>query len=87
MYNIGNRLFAECSALCRVLFVGHLAKQSLSSVALEEITLSATTMFTERETLGIDRHSAKQSMPSATRSAKLNSRQRAVSSRLLADER
>jgi hypothetical protein len=51
-------------ALCRVLFVRHSAKTSLSTAALGKITLSITTMFTESRTLDIDRHSVKKSLSS-----------------------
>jgi hypothetical protein len=47
-------LFAEGSALCRVLFVGDSAKNSLPSVALDKVTLSVTTTFIESSTLGKD---------------------------------
>jgi hypothetical protein len=53
------RLFAECLRLCRVFFVGHSAKKSLSSVALDTVLLSITTTFNESITLDIDRHSAR----------------------------
>jgi hypothetical protein len=52
------------SALCRLFFIGHSAKTSLPIVALGKVTLSVTTTFTESRTLGIDRHSAKRSLPS-----------------------
>jgi hypothetical protein len=39
-------------------------------------------MFTKRETLGINRHSAKPTLPSVKRSAKHDYRQRTVSNRL-----
>jgi hypothetical protein len=47
----GNRLFVECSAIYRVLFVGHSAKNSLSSAALDKVLLSVTTTFIESRTL------------------------------------
>jgi hypothetical protein len=46
-------------ALCRVLFVGHSAKTSLSSAALGKVLLLVTTTFTKSRTLGTRRHSAK----------------------------
>jgi hypothetical protein len=52
------------SALYRLFFVGHSAKTSLLIVALGKVTLSVTTTFTESRTLGIDRYSAKRSLPS-----------------------
>jgi hypothetical protein len=78
----GIRLFVECSVLCRVFFVGHSAKPSLSSVTLGKVLLSVTTTFTESRTLGTRRHLAKTTLSSAKHSAKSNARQRAVSSRL-----
>jgi hypothetical protein len=47
-------LFAEGSTLCRVFFVGHSANNSLSSAALDKITLSVTTTLIESSTLGKD---------------------------------
>jgi hypothetical protein len=82
MFTTGIRLFAECSWLFRVLFVGHSAKQSFSSAPLGKILLSVTNMFTESRTLGIDRHSAKTSLPSLKHSTNDDARQRTVSSRL-----
>jgi hypothetical protein len=76
------RLFAECSALCRVLSIGHSAKKSLSSAALGKVPLSVTTAFTESRTLDTGRYSAKTTLPSVKHSAKGNTRQRAISSRL-----
>jgi hypothetical protein len=54
MCTTGIRLFAECWMLCRVLSVGHLTKNSLSSVALGKVTLSVTTTFTKSRTLDKD---------------------------------
>jgi hypothetical protein len=62
--------FAECCILCRVPFVGHLAKKALPSAALGEARLSATRLFTECWTLGTGRHSAKTSLSSVKHSAK-----------------
>jgi hypothetical protein len=73
--------FAECSVLCRVLSIGHSAKTSLPSVALDKVLLSVTTSFTESRTLGTEIHSAKKSLSSAKHSANGGARQRAVSSR------
>jgi hypothetical protein len=52
--------FAEC------FFVGHSAKKSFPSGALGTVILSATTMFNESRTLGIDRHTTK-TLPSVSR--------------------
>jgi hypothetical protein len=78
----GIRVFVECSALCRVLFVRHSAKKPLPSAALSEVLLSVTTTFAKSSTLGTGIHSAKISLPSAKHSAKGDSRQRAVSCHL-----
>jgi hypothetical protein len=51
--------FAECQELCRVLFVGHSAKQPLPRAALGKVLLSVTSSFTECRTLGTEIHSAK----------------------------
>jgi hypothetical protein len=67
----GIRLFAECFALCQVLFVGHSAKKPLPSAGLGKVLLSVTSAFTESRTLGTVIHSANG-----------GARQRAVSSRL-----
>jgi hypothetical protein len=66
----GIRALTECSALCRVLFVGHSAKKPLPSAALGKVLLLVTSSFTECRTLGIEIHSAKYSLPSAEHSAK-----------------
>jgi hypothetical protein len=58
------------------------AKPSLPSVALGNVLLSVTTAFTESWTHGTGKHSAKSALPSATHSAKSDSWQRTVSSRL-----
>jgi hypothetical protein len=68
---IGNWLFAECSTLCRVFFVGHSAKTSLPSAALSKVSLSVTIAFAESGTLGTGRHSVQ-----------FGTRQRTVNSRL-----
>jgi hypothetical protein len=78
----GIRLFAECSALCRVLFVGHSTNKSLSSAALGKVLLSVTTTFTESRALGTEIHSAKKHVLSAKHLAKNGPRQRGVSNRL-----
>jgi hypothetical protein len=78
----------ENSALCRVLdalrsvFYRALDKKFLPSVTLGELTLSATTFFTECEALAIDRHSAKPVLRSVKLSAKCDTRQTNASSRL-----
>jgi hypothetical protein len=72
------RVFAECSALCQVFFVGHSAKKPLSSAALGKVLLSVTTMFAESRTLGTGKHSAKISLPSVKHSVKYHTRQTAV---------
>jgi hypothetical protein len=62
------KLESSCTTVIRLFvgcfFVGHSAKTSLPIVALGKVTLSVTTTFTESRTLGIDRHSAKRSLPS-----------------------
>jgi hypothetical protein len=73
---IGIRVFVECSALCRLLFVGHSAKKPLPSVELGKVLLSANVVVTESRTLGTEIHSAKISLSSATHSTKGDSRQR-----------
>jgi hypothetical protein len=78
----GIRLFAECPTLCRVHFVGDSARPSLLIATLGEIRLSATTSFTESETLGIEWHMEKPPLSSVKLSAKRDARQRVVSSRL-----
>jgi hypothetical protein len=52
-------LFAECLALYRVFFIGHLVKQSLSRATLGQVLISVTTTFTDSRTLGTGKHSAK----------------------------
>jgi hypothetical protein len=69
-------------ALCRVHFIGHSAKHSLSSATLDEIRLSAQTSFTDGETFGVERHLAKEALPSVRLSMKCDAWQRAISSRL-----
>jgi hypothetical protein len=78
----GIRVFAECSALCRVFFVGHSAKKSLPRAALGKVLLSVTTAFAESRTLTTGIHSAKISLPSAKHSAKGGARQMVVSRRV-----
>jgi hypothetical protein len=69
--------------LCRVLFVGHSTKKSLSIAALgKDALLSVMTAFTESRTLGTKRHSAKKTLPSVKHSTNNDPQQRAVSSRL-----
>jgi hypothetical protein len=79
---IGIQLFAECSTLCRVHFVVYLANHYLPSATLTEITLSATTSFIKRETLGIDRYSAKGGFTECQTLGETDARQRAIDSRL-----
>jgi hypothetical protein len=57
--SIGIQLFAECSELYRVPFVGHPIKTALPSATLGKGRLSVPTTFIEGSTLGIARHSAK----------------------------
>jgi hypothetical protein len=64
------RCFAECSSFCRVLFVGHSAKKTLLSAALDKVLLSVTMAFTESRTLDTETHSTKSSLPSAKHLAK-----------------
>jgi hypothetical protein len=66
----GIRGFAECWPLCRVPFVGHLAKTDLPRAALGKVRLSAKNLFTECWTLGTGPHSAKTRLPSVKHSAK-----------------
>jgi hypothetical protein len=79
----GIRLFAECSAICRVQFIGHSTKNYLLSATLDELRLSAQTSFAEGRTLGIESHSPKEALPSAKLLAKCDAWHRAVRSRLL----
>jgi hypothetical protein len=60
----------RCSALCRVLFVGHSAKKHLLSAALGKVLFSVTNSFAESRTLGKELHSTKISLSSAKHSAK-----------------
>jgi hypothetical protein len=76
------RLFAKCSALCRVLFVEHSTKKYLPSAALGKVLLSIMTVFTESRALGTEIHSAKKPLPSDKHSANNCPRQRVVSGRL-----
>jgi hypothetical protein len=73
---IGIRLFIECSAFCRVFFVGHV----LPSAALGKVLLSVMTAFTDSRALDTEIHSAKKPVPSVKHSAKNGPRQKAVSS-------
>jgi hypothetical protein len=66
----GIRPFAECRSLCRVLFIGHSAKKTLSRAALGKVLRSVKSLFTECRTLGTAKHSAKTSLPSVKHSAK-----------------
>jgi Na+-translocating ferredoxin:NAD+ oxidoreductase RnfA subunit len=77
-YKIETKSHYRNPALCRVLG----ALPSVFCRSLGKVTLLVTTPFTECRTLGIDRHSIKTSLPSATRSANGDARQRAISSRL-----
>jgi hypothetical protein len=63
--------FAECQALCRVLFLGHSAKKPLPRAALSKVLLSVTSSFTECRTLGTETHSVKTYLPSGEHSAKV----------------
>ena len=67
----GIRAFAECRRLCRVLFIGHSAKKSLSSAALGKVLRSVKSLFTECRTLGTAKHSAKIALPRVKHSAKM----------------
>jgi hypothetical protein len=58
------RLFAKCSALCRVHFVGHSAKPPFPSATLAKIRLSTMTTLIESETFGIEGHSTMRPLPS-----------------------
>jgi hypothetical protein len=58
-------VFAECRWLCRVLFIGHSAKQTLPRAALGKVLRSVKSSFTECRTLGTAKHSAKQTLPRA----------------------
>jgi hypothetical protein len=72
------RLFTECSLsgtrqriFCRVLLS---VKNFLSSATLGELRFSSQTSFTEGKTFDIERHSAKEALPSANKlSAKCTS--------------
>jgi hypothetical protein len=67
----GIRVFAECQALCRVLFIGHSANKPLLRAALGKVLLSVKSSFTECGTLGTETHSAKTYLPSGKHSAKV----------------
>jgi hypothetical protein len=53
-----------------VLFVGHLAKKPLPSVALGKLLRLVKSLFTECRTLGTAKHSAKNALPSVKHWAK-----------------
>jgi hypothetical protein len=72
-FTTGIRLFAKCSALCRVLSIGHSAKTSLPSAALGKVLLSVTTAFTESRILGTEIHSTKKSAECRTLSERRRS--------------
>jgi hypothetical protein len=61
----GIHAFAEYRRLCRVLFIGHSAEQTLPSTALGKVLRSVKSWFTECSTLGPSKHSAKTFLPSA----------------------
>jgi hypothetical protein len=65
-----NHIHYRNSRLCRVPFVGHLAKKALPRAALGKVRLSVTSWFTECRTLGTGPHSAKTCLPSVKDSAK-----------------
>jgi hypothetical protein len=67
----GIRAFAECRRLCRVLFIGHSSKMTLSSAALGKVLCSVKSLFTECRTLGIEKQSAKTALSSGKQSAKM----------------
>jgi hypothetical protein len=67
---IGIWLFSEWSALCRVLFVGHSAKNCLPSATLGKLTLSATNVYTESKTLGDNNFAECQTVGERRHSAK-----------------
>jgi hypothetical protein len=54
-----------------VLFIGHSAKKTLPSAALGKILRSVKNLFTERRTLGTEKHSAKIALPSGKHSTKM----------------
>jgi hypothetical protein len=66
-----------------VYFIGHSVKHSLSSATLGALRLSAQTSFAEGKTLGIEKLSTKEALPSANLSTKCDARQMAVRSHLL----
>jgi hypothetical protein len=67
----GIRSFAECRRLCRMLFIGHSTKKTLSSVALGKVLRSVNSLFTEYRTLSTAKHSAKTALPRVKHSAKM----------------
>jgi hypothetical protein len=58
-HTTGIRAFAECRRLCRVLFIGHSANQTLPSAALDKVLRSVKSLFTECRTLDTAKHSVK----------------------------
>jgi hypothetical protein len=70
VFTTGIRVFAECQRLCRVLFIGHSAKKTLPRAALGKVLRSVKSLFTERGTLGTEKHSANNALPSGKHSAK-----------------
>jgi hypothetical protein len=71
IFTTGIRAFAECRRLCRVIFIGHSAKQTLPSTALGNVLRSVKSWFTECRTLGTTKHSAKTALPSVKHSANM----------------
>jgi hypothetical protein len=67
----GIRVFAECQALCRVLFIEHSAKTTLPRAALGKVLRSVKSLFTECRTLGTEKHSVNTALPSGKHSAKM----------------
>jgi hypothetical protein len=67
----GIRTFAECQALCRVLFIGHSANKTLPRAALGKVLRSVKSLFTECGTLDIEKHSANTALPSGKQSTKM----------------
>jgi hypothetical protein len=70
-------------ALCRVLFVAHSAKKSLSSATLGKVLLSVTITFTESMTLGKDLFVECQTLDERQRSAKSRQQPSIADSRYL----
>jgi hypothetical protein len=67
----GIRAFAECQALCRVLFIGHSAKKTLPRAALGKVLRSVKSLFTECGTLDTEKHSINTVLLSGKHSAKM----------------